>query len=66
MPNKQYKQYLGDGVYADYDGYMLILTTEDGENILNTIYLEPEVYVALVRYVEYLRQKNMRGELNNG
>lgn len=59
------KQYLGDGVYADYDGYMLILTTEDGENILNTIYLEPEVYVALVRYVEYLRQKNMRGELNN-
>lgn len=60
------KQYLGDGVYADYDGYMLILTTEDGENILNTIYLEPEVYVALVRYVEYLRQKNMRGELNNG
>ena len=59
------KQYLGDGVYADYDGYMLILTTEDGENILNTIYLEPEVYVALVRYAEYLRQKNMRGELNN-
>ncbi len=64
--NMSNKQYLGDGVYADYDGYMLILTTEDGENILNTIYLEPEVYVALTRYVEYLRQKNMRGELNNG
>ena len=66
VDNMSNKQYLGDGVYADYDGYMLILTTEDGENILNTIYLEPEVYVALVRYVEYLRQKNMRGELNNG
>lgn len=65
VDNMSNKQYLGDGVYADYDGYMLILTTEDGENILNTIYLEPEVYVALTRYVEYLRQKNMRGELNN-
>jgi hypothetical protein len=45
------KSYLGDGCYVDYDGYQLVLTAED-----NCIYLDAEVYAALMAYVERLRQ----------
>lgn len=45
------KQYLGDAVYVDYDGYDLILTTEDGLSTTNRIVLEPNVYRALLDYV---------------
>lgn len=41
------KQYLGDGVYANYDGYNVVLTTENGLSTTNTIYLEPAVLWAL-------------------
>lgn len=58
--NKQYKQYLGDGVYVDFDGYMLILTTEDGIRVLNEIFLEPEVYNNLVKYVEELKRISVK------
>lgn len=51
------KDYLGDGVYIETDGYGLILTTEDGISIQNTIYLEPEVLSAINRYVERMKPK---------
>jgi hypothetical protein len=44
------KDYLGDGVYADFDGYMIQLTSENGEAVLEEIYLEPQVFAALERY----------------
>jgi hypothetical protein len=37
------KKYLGDGVYAEMIGDIVILTTENGRYATNTIYLEPEV-----------------------
>ena len=44
--------YIGDGVYASFDGYMIKLRTRGetsgGED--NVIYLEPDVYEELVRY----------------
>lgn len=49
------KTYLGDGVYADFDGYGIVLTTENGISVTNTIVLEPEVYEALVAYQRSLR-----------
>lgn len=49
------KQYLGDSVYADFDGCMVILTTENGYGPSNTIALEPEVLAALNRYVEWVK-----------
>ncbi len=45
-----YKDYLGDSVYADFDGYHVILTTENGFGASNTIALEPEVLAALNRF----------------
>ena len=44
------KEYLGDGVYADIDAGMIILTVEDGEETLHTINLEPEVFQKLIRF----------------
>lgn len=52
------KDYLGDGVYVDIQNDMLKLTTEDGISVLNTIYLEPFVYDALVRYVQREYQRH--------
>jgi len=46
------KVYLGDSVYADIENGMIKLTTEDCVDESNTIYLEPEVYNALVQYVQ--------------
>lgn len=50
------KQYLGDSVYVDFDGYALTLTTENGYGASNTIVLEPAVYGALLTYVDRLRE----------
>ena len=52
------KVYLGDSVYADFDGYMLCLTTENGMGPSNTIYLEPEVMLSLTQYAESLRKSH--------
>ena len=46
------KVYLGDAVYAEYDGYHIILTTEDGIRTTNRIALEPSVYFSLRGYVD--------------
>lgn len=50
------KAYLGDGAYVDFDGYSLILTAENGVSATDRIVLEPEVWAALVRYVEGLKK----------
>lgn len=46
------KQYLGDGVYIEFENGMFKLTTEDGISTTNTVYLEPEVYGAFVNYAD--------------
>ncbi len=49
------KTYLGDGAYVAFDGFALVLTTEDGVSVTNRIVLEPAIYEALRRYVETLQ-----------
>ena len=44
------KQYLGDGVYAQNDGFHIWLTVEDGIDVQHKIALEPQVLAALDRY----------------
>lgn len=46
------KRYLGDSVYVETEAGMLKLTTENGLGPSNTIYLEGEVFIALVDYVQ--------------
>lgn len=47
--------YLGDAVYASFDGYQIWLRTGDGNN--NSVALEPETYFNLTKYVEQLKDK---------
>lgn len=44
------KSYLGDSVYAEFDGYHVILTTENGDGPSNRICLDPGVLDCLDRY----------------
>ena len=53
MSETESKIYLGDSVYAEFDGYGITLTTENGlpGDPSNTIYMEPEVLKALDRFL---------------
>jgi hypothetical protein len=43
--------YLGDGVYAEIENGMVKLTTCDGREVSNTIYLEPDILEALLTFI---------------
>lgn len=47
--------YLGDGLYAEFDGYQLILKANSYEYPTDTVYLEPQVYENLLKFVEQLK-----------
>ena len=49
------RRYLGDGVYAEFDGYMIILTVPAGaanNGRDNVIYMEPGILTQLNEFVK--------------
>ena len=46
------KVYLGDYVYAEWDGYSIKITLNKGYGDEHTIYLDPDVQVNLVKFIE--------------
>lgn len=44
------KRYLGDGVYAEFDGFAVRLTAENGLEATDTIVIEPDVWDALEQF----------------
>lgn len=56
------KVYLGDGVYAQNDGFGIILTTENGICATNTIYLEPDLITKLYDYIQKCANETMNNE----
>lgn len=56
MDDEPYEStYLGDGVYASFDGYQIWLAVNHHEN--NVVALEPLVIARLYEYVEMLKEK---------
>jgi hypothetical protein len=55
------KVYLGDGVYASFDGFRIVLTTEDGITESNRIYVEPQVYEGLEAYARKVWEREEAG-----
>lgn len=51
-----YRKYLGDGLYADFDGYQIVLAANNGITDTNVVYLEPEVLNKFFAYVELIEQ----------
>jgi hypothetical protein len=53
MINETKEQYIGDGVYATWDGYHVVLDMrgqrDSGEPLI-AIVLEPEVFDALIKF----------------
>jgi uncharacterized protein YuzE len=46
------KEYLGDGVYVEIDEHGdIVLTTENGIEVTNRIYLSKETYASLAEYL---------------
>lgn len=56
MTNKKFERYLGDGVYAEYDGYHIVLKTSDGITTKNTIFLDDSVFNALIEYKKFIEE----------
>jgi hypothetical protein len=46
------KDYIGDGVYVSIENDMTRLTTENGVETTNEIFLEPEVLRAFLNYLK--------------
>lgn len=46
------KIYLGDGAYVEWNGWAFIITTNNGIESTNEIYLEPEHIAALIRFAK--------------
>jgi hypothetical protein len=64
VTERRKETYLGDGLYASFDGLSIWLRAprEHGDHI---VALEPEVWVALTLFVAELR-KQLEQEQNNG
>ena len=56
----QTQSYLGDGCYASFDGYQLALKANHHGYPTDVVYLEPQVWDNLVKFVEQL--KEVKGE----
>ena len=64
MPDKVTQEYLGDGLYAEFDGNGITLYTDRLENTggapeRHWVYLEPKVYAALLEFVERVKQESV-------
>ena len=58
-------EYLGDGLYASFDGYTFWLRASDGRRVTNEVALEPHVMAAFEAYVKRVAEGavlHQRGE----
>jgi hypothetical protein len=53
--------YLGDGAYAEFDGYAIVVTARNGVETTDTITLEPEVFAALLRFAKRFYKLKIEG-----
>lgn len=60
--DKVTKLYLGDSVYADFDGYHIVVTTENWYGPTNTVFLEFAAFMNLIKYGE--KMFNLKGNKN--
>jgi len=67
MSNKypKFQIYLGDAVYAEWDGYHVWLKTSNPRNPDNAIALDVHVQEALMRYLNQLPQRIREDDDNN-
>ncbi len=58
------RKYIGNSVYAEFDGSRICLTTQNGYEPSSAIILEPEVMCALIRFFEQsINKEKVEGNL---
>lgn len=45
------KHYLGDGLYAAFDGYHVVVTAEDGVRVTSAVYFDPLALKKFLRFI---------------
>lgn len=50
----KFDRYIGDGVYASFDGYHVNLAVNNHDNIV--VYLDPHVITALIKYFDDVKK----------
>ena len=58
--DKRFNEYLGDGLYADFDGYHVEVYAWNGVNKTNRVFFEPSV---LDTFLDYVRRNNEQQRL---
>lgn len=58
--SRTHQQYLGDGVYASFDGFQIWLAANHHTN--DVIALEPHVVQALFQYGKWLSEQQQKEE----
>jgi hypothetical protein len=53
---RTHQEYLGDGLYAEFDGYQIWLFTHDGYARKHEVALEPQVLTNFLAYIERLKE----------
>ena len=56
IQQNEFKEFLGDGVYAEWDGYHIVLKTGNDRSPDNVVYLDHYVRSALKKYMAKLEQ----------
>jgi hypothetical protein len=56
MAMPKLEEYLGDGLYAEYDGYQVALKANSREHPSDTVYLEPYTLERFVKFVEKINK----------
>lgn len=46
------QKYLGDGLYVSFDGYQFALSAENGIVATDTVFLEPDVLKAFIKFTK--------------
>lgn len=59
---KQKPVYLGDGLYARFDGYQIYLMANSHEHPTDTVALDGHTLSAFLKYVERLNKEDEKGE----
>jgi len=52
---KENSHYLGDGLYAYYDGYQIRLFSSNGLKVLEHVFLNDEVIARFIDYIEEIK-----------
>ena len=45
------KDYIGDGIYIEDQGFAVVLTTENGISVQNSVVIEPLEWESIKRYM---------------